>query len=250
MTAADKRLGLQLRGLRAGAMAHIDTMLNAPGLKPFERAAWERMRDNIERVVIVVDPGKESLAEGLGYRIQGEHVVQSIIGKGLVEFIHLPKEFIFAEGRLTLQGMTTLFHEWAHNPLRFSGVRNGKMREFMEEQLADALAMSLAMKMRFPSRALFEHIVGREPFIGPAAYRSYLGRVKAYAEKRAETGRLFGARARETAMRRMAWQREMARRQAEATHKRLAPFMQPPRMSPGRKSPAGRLLSNRRRWVA
>lgn len=179
----DEKLGKALEGLRTVALGQITDILSHSKLTEVQRMAWETMQRNIASVGIGVLPGRKSLAEGFGYSIQGEHVVQSVVGRGKVEYISLPKEFIYdaAKGRLTLKGITTLFHEWAHNPLRFSGISNPAAREFMEEQLADALAMNLAMKMKFPPRAIYEHLVGRMPFIGAGAYRRYLRLAEEYA---------------------------------------------------------------------
>ncbi len=177
----DKQLGQQLEVLRMAALGHIVQVLKNPKLSGAQRAAWETMQRNVGQVAIGVNPSQDALFEGTGYKVEGEHVVQSVVGKGLVEYISLPKDFIFRDGRLTLEGMTTLFHEWAHNPLRFGNVQDPQAREFMEEQLADALAVNLAMKMKFPPKAIFEHIVGRLPFIGLGPYRRYLRMVEEYA---------------------------------------------------------------------
>lgn len=234
----DPSLGEALEELRTTALFHIRDVLKRGNLSEAQRLAWKTMQRNIARVAIGVEPGQESLFDGLGYRVQGEHVTQ-IAGNGeLREEIRLPKAFLFQRGRLTLQGITTLFHEWAHNPLRFPGLGNRQVREMVEEQLADALAINLGIKMGFPPRALFRHLVGRMPFIGGMAYRRYLRLVENYAgEKFRKVERLAAlqslARRRQFAL---AWARAHQRRPAAAFSPVLK-MLSGPQARPAKKRP-------------
>ena len=237
---SDKKLAQQLEGLRLAAAENIKEILGSGKLSAGQEAAWRRMLFNIRNVVIEVDPAKRSLAEGISYRIEGEHVIQSVIGKGVVEYIHLPKELLFREGKLALQGITTLFHEWAHNPLRFSGVRNPGAREILEEQLADALAVNLGIKMRLPPQALFEHVIGRLPFIGRGPYRRYLQEIRGYARRAHYRETRLGTAARARILENMLRLRREAARRAAKRRQRL-PYLfaqrPKPRARPG--LPAG-----------
>ena len=188
---ANEQLEGQLNGLRRAAVQHIEDILRNPQLRAYQRQAWERMAWNVQHVGIRVLPAREALAEGPGYAIKGESVVEPVLvmqgmAKKILPFRHidLPESNLVREGKLRFEGVTTLFHEWAHDPLRFSEVKNPRSREFMEEELADALAINLGIKMKFPWQALHEHLEGRLPFIGPRPYGRYLRMVEAYAGRR------------------------------------------------------------------
>jgi hypothetical protein len=116
--------------------------------------------------------------------VKGEHVNQIRIyqrgSKMFVvksDFINLPSEHIFEGDSLTMAGIFTLAHEYAHFPkpaLSAFAARRGMGLEQAEELLADVLAAKLAVKMGYPKEHVLQHFAGREIVYGRIPFRAFI----------------------------------------------------------------------------
>ncbi|MCX6801698.1 MAG: hypothetical protein NT067_01150 [Candidatus Diapherotrites archaeon] len=115
---------------------------------------------------------------------QGENVsyykIIQIGGMRRIEresFINLPAEHIFEGDKMTLGGILTLSHEYAHFPkpkLMEFAVANGISFTQAEELMADVLSAKLAVKMGFSKEQVISHFAGREIVYGSMPFRQFI----------------------------------------------------------------------------
>lgn len=158
-----------------------------------ERLLFERMQINIERMPIFFYPSGtlryslQRVGNKLGISlVRGENVtlfkIIQIGGRRLVireNFINLPAEHIFSGEKLSLDGILTLCHEYAHfpKPMLASFAKAIKLRpEQAEELLADMLAAKLAVALGFKKHDVLIHFAGREIVYGRFPYFAYIER--------------------------------------------------------------------------
>lgn len=158
---------------------------------PTSKEIYNRMINIIEKTPIVFYP-KRSLKEKIftvkgrvfGSVVKGEHVnVISIFQKGGQRFfvksnyINLPAYHVFEGDELSIDGIFTLSHEYAHFPKpslgRFAKA-NGMFPDQAEELLADVLAAKLAVKMGYPKELAMTHFAGREIVYGKIPFRKFI----------------------------------------------------------------------------
>jgi len=177
---------------RAQAIKALEKLENGSQTK-IERFLFAHMRANIERTPIFFYPGGtlRYAVQRIGSRVgisvvQGENVTMlriiQIGGRRIIErknFINLPAEHIFAGEKLSMDGILTLCHEYAHFPkpkIRAFAQRLGLLPEQAEELLADMLAAKLAIALGFGKQAVLKHFAGREIVYGKFPYFTYIGR--------------------------------------------------------------------------
>lgn len=159
---------------------------NAP--TELERELFSRMTANVLDTPIRFYPRK-TLKEKIlftGNRIissvvRGEHVnVIKIYQKGDQRFfvksnyINLPSEHVFEENKLSVDGIFTLAHEYAHFPKPSLGKfarANNISYEQAEELLADTLSAKLAVSMGYPKQLVLRHFQGRELVYGKIPFK-------------------------------------------------------------------------------
>ena len=168
-------------------------------LKELEKAAkddlskqiYSSMIHNVEHTPIHFYP-KRNLHERIisgGGRIfasvvKGEHVNQiKIYQKGnqmfvvKSDYINLPAGHVFDGDRLTINGIFTLAHEYAHfpKPALVGFAKANKMGyKQAEELMADVLAAKLAVKMGYPKGHVLDHFSGRGIVYGSVPFRAFI----------------------------------------------------------------------------
>jgi hypothetical protein len=153
-----------------------------------EKTLFERMIRNVENTPIYFYP-KKTLKERIfqargrvfGSVIKGEHVnVIRIFQKGSQRFflrsnyINMPAEHVFEGSKLTVEGIFTLAHEYAHFPkpsLNKFAKANGISNEQAEELLADTLSAKLAVGLGYPKEHVLKHFQGRELVYGSIPFK-------------------------------------------------------------------------------
>lgn len=116
--------------------------------------------------------------------VKGEHVnAVKIYQKGQQmfvvksDYINLPAEHIFDGEKLTIDGLFTLSHEYAHFPKPALGgfaTHHEMSYEQAEELFADMLAAKLAVKMGYPKDRVMRHFAGRELVFGGFPFRKFI----------------------------------------------------------------------------
>lgn len=152
---------------------------------------YELMLENVARTPIYFYPSKILRAKfyshggriGLGIT-QGENVsVFKIIQIGGMKkivrksFINLPAEHVFKGDKISLAGILTLCHEYAHfpKPKLFEFAEKHNMTPGQaEELLADALSAKLAVKMGFKKEEVIAHFAGREIVYGNIPFKEFI----------------------------------------------------------------------------
>ncbi len=155
------------------------------------RDMFELMLENVARTPIYFYPSRVLRANYYrkGNRVgvsvtQGENVsyyrVIQIGGLRRVErksYINLPAGHVFSGDKMTLDGILTLCHEYAHFPkpklLEFAE-KHAMDAGTAEELLADVLSAKLAVKMGFPKREVMAHFAGREIVYGAIPFRDFI----------------------------------------------------------------------------
>lgn len=154
---------------------------------------YDSMVCNIERTPIFFYPRRNlrAFAYRIGDRIfgsvtMGENVNRIwVIQKGRNHFvvrdnyINLPAEHIFEGESLTIEGIFTLAHEYAHfdKPLLAPFAESLKIAPSVaEELLADTLSAKLAVTLGYGKNAVLGHFSGREVVYGMFPFRSYISR--------------------------------------------------------------------------
>lgn len=153
-----------------------------------EKALFERMAANVKNTPIMFYPRK-TLKEKIfqahgriyGSVVKGEHVnVIKIYQKGKQRFviqdsyINMPAEHVFEGSRLTIEGIFTLAHEYAHFPkqgLEKFAQANKITYGQAEELLADTLSAKLAVAMGFPKELVLAQFQGRELVYGKIPFK-------------------------------------------------------------------------------
>ncbi len=155
------------------------------------RQIYSKMIHNVEHTTIKFFP-RRSLREtifGGGGRIfasvvKGEHVNQiKIYQKGnqmfvvKSDFINLPAGHVFNKDRLTIDGIFTLSHEYAHFPkpaLVGFAKANAMSYDQAEELFADMLSAKLAVKLGYPKDKILNHFSGRGIVYGRVPFRAFI----------------------------------------------------------------------------
>ncbi|MCD6434294.1 MAG: hypothetical protein J7L14_01650 [Candidatus Diapherotrites archaeon] len=167
---------------RARAIQALDELIKDTK-DPTTQELFRKMKDNVADTKIYFYP-RRFLKAGmqrignlfLSNVVRGEHVnVIKILQIGKNRFvlrshyINLPANYIFQGDKLSIEGILTLCHEYAHFPKRLISVfasKNGFSVSATEELLADALAAKLARKLGFSKHAILNHFAGREFIYG------------------------------------------------------------------------------------
>jgi len=166
-------------------------VLNEMGKKSklgLEKRLFEDMARNVENTPIYFYPRKtlkERIFHARGRMfasvVKGEHVnVIKIFQKGKQRFfvksnyINMPSEHVFDGSKLTVGGIFTLAHEYAHFPKPDLGKfaeANSISLEQAEELLADTLSAKLAVAMGYPKELVLTHFQGRELVYGRIPFK-------------------------------------------------------------------------------
>jgi len=169
----------QVRGLRQQVFQVIRQELQTnKRLTDADREALMTMARNAARIGIVLRPG-HALEQRGGTITKGVHI-QSPTG----EIIEATLNEVFEGNRLKYGGVLTLLHEWAHNPARFQLAPSERARSLMEESMADYLAVNIGLRMGFPPKAVYEHLLGRSGFVYEGIRRGLMRRALQEAKRR------------------------------------------------------------------
>ncbi len=154
----------------------------------FEKGIYSAMSDSIRQTPIYFFPRK-SLRESIhkfagmvfGSVVKGENVKSiRIVQQGKRFFIqslahiNLPAEHVFEGSNLTIAGIFTLCHEYAHFPkpgVSSFAFHNNLSLEQAEELLSDVLAAKLAKKIGYSRQTILEQISGREIVYGSIPFK-------------------------------------------------------------------------------
>lgn len=155
---------------------------------------YELMENNVRNTPIMFYPRR--ILRKKTYRIgpyvsssvtMGEHVNTIKVmqqGKQVFvirsHFINLPSEHLFDEDKLTISGLFTLAHEYAHFPKPAIGkfaAENKLSVGQAEELLADMLAAKLAVTLGYSKEHVLHHFAGREIVYGGFPFRKWIQRV-------------------------------------------------------------------------
>ena len=119
-----------------------------------------------------------------GSVVKGEHVnVIKIFQKGKqrfaikTNFINMPAQHVFEGEKLTVAGIFTLSHEYAHFPKPALGAfakANRISFEQAEELLADALSAKLAVSLGYPKELVLENFSGRQLVYGKTPFKKFI----------------------------------------------------------------------------
>jgi hypothetical protein len=147
------------------------------------RELFELMELNLANTPIYFYPRRAMRANPF-FVTQGENVsyykIIQIGGMRRIEresFINLPAEHIFSSDKMTLDGILTLSHEYAHFPKpKLSEFARANRISFTqaEELMADVLSAKLAVKMGFSKEQVITHFSGREIVYGAMPYRQFI----------------------------------------------------------------------------
>lgn len=179
-----------LDSFRASAVKALDE-LGKSAKNDLQKTLFARMKSNVRRTPIIFYPRK-SLKERI-FRshgrtfasvVKGEHVnVIRIFQRGRKRFfvqddyINMPAEHVFDGSRLTVEGIFTLAHEYAHFPkpaLAKFAAANGFSPGQAEELLADTLSAKLAVAMGYPKELVLLHFQGRELVYGRMPFKEMI----------------------------------------------------------------------------
>lgn len=155
------------------------------------RQLYERMAHNVEKTPLVFYP-RRNLKEKIfrlrgrifGTVTKGEHVNRiTIVQQGMHRFvimsdyINLPAEHVFDGEKLSISGIFTLSHEYAHFPkpqiASFASAYSLGAGQ-AEELLADLLAAKLAVKMGYPKEHVLKHFRGRGVVYGTFPFEKFI----------------------------------------------------------------------------
>ncbi|GEM_PF-2739514 len=160
---------------------------------PLVKDLFDAMAENVARTPIYFYPARALRASfysqggRMGMSVtKGENVsVFKIIQIGGMRtirresFINLPAEHVFRGEKMTLDGILTLCHEYAHFPkpkLAEFSAKQGMGKGQAEELFADVLSAKLAVKMGFPKKEVLRHFSGREIVYGSIPFREFIVR--------------------------------------------------------------------------
>ncbi|MFH1225269.1 MAG: hypothetical protein V1676_05700 [Candidatus Diapherotrites archaeon] len=170
-------LGELRRGTKDANVRELyDSMIYNIGSTPVVFHPLRNLREMIYRVGNMV----------FGSVTKGESVERiAVVQKGgssyIVRrhYINMPAEHMFSGDRLTIDGIFTLAHEYAHfgKPLIAEFAASLRITpDVAEELLADTLSAKLAARMGFPKSEVLAHFEGRDVVYGPFPFRKYLAR--------------------------------------------------------------------------
>ncbi len=156
-----------------------------------EKALYARMRQNVVNMPIYFYPRK-TLKEKIFFKhgrvfasvVKGEQVnAIKIFQKGKQRFIvksnyiNMPAEHVFDGSKLTVEGIFTLAHEYAHFPKKNLGKFADAKKisyEQAEELFADILSAKLAVEMGYPKENVLKHFRGRELVYGRIPFKKLI----------------------------------------------------------------------------
>jgi len=157
-----------------------------------EKNLYEEMKKNVIETALLFFPRKtlRTIIQKIGDKIigigatMGEHVNQiQLIQKGNHFFlirkhhIRLPAEHIFAGDKLSIDGVFTLSHEYAHFPKKIVkpfALSYGLTLEQAEELLADVLAAKVAITLGYKKETILKHFQGREIVYGLFPFKEFI----------------------------------------------------------------------------
>lgn len=170
-----------LEGFRKNAISALKD-LSKKAKDDVSKAIFDRMVYSVEKTPIYFFPRKVLKATFLpGTNIpvaatMGENVSKfKIFHEGERDFfvrdnyINLPAGHVFSGDNLSMNGIFTLAHEYAHFPkpaiAEFARLHH-LSHERAEELVADILSAKLCVKMGFPKEHVLGHFIGREIVYG------------------------------------------------------------------------------------
>ncbi|MBN2067094.1 MAG: hypothetical protein JW744_01360 [Candidatus Diapherotrites archaeon] len=179
-----------LKNFRKGAIKALKH-LQAKAEDDISKEIYRRMIENVKGTPVFFYPRKNMRenvfrAGNLVFAsvVKGEHVnVLSVIQMGSQKFvvksdyINMPAEHVFEGNRLSMQGIFTLAHEYAHFPkpaLHLFAKRNRISFEQAEELLADTLSAKLAVEMGYPKELVLNHFEGRQLVYGRIPFKRFI----------------------------------------------------------------------------
>lgn len=178
-----------LDSFRAHAVKALKELAKTASDK-ISREIFEGMVYSVESTPIYFYPRKvlkATFLPGTGIPISatmGENVNQiQIIQQGSQQylirtnFINLPAEHVFEGEKLSMNGIFTLSHEYAHFPkplISEFASRHGILHETAEELIADILSAKLAVKLGYPKEHVLEHFAGREIVYGRFPFKKFI----------------------------------------------------------------------------
>lgn len=156
-----------------------------------DRRLYELMEANVRNTPIMFYPRRilRKTSYSIGPYVSssvtmGEHVnAIKILQKGSQVFvirshyINLPSEHLFEGDKLTIRGIFTLAHEYAHFPKPAIGkfaAKNNLTSGQAEELMADMLAAKLAVTLGYPKERVLQHFAGREIVYGGFPFREWI----------------------------------------------------------------------------
>ncbi|MBU0661864.1 hypothetical protein KKH30_02520 [Candidatus Micrarchaeota archaeon] len=152
---------------------------------------YDTMIYNVENTPVVFYPRRNlrSFVQRVGNKLfgsvtKGENVnriwvVQKGNNKFIVRdnYINMPAEHVFDGENLTIDGIFTLSHEYAHFDKPHLGVFADSLGidpHTAEELMADILSAKLAVKMGYPKKRVLGHFTGRGIVYGSFPFEKYI----------------------------------------------------------------------------
>ncbi len=159
-----------------------------------DKELYYHMIENVRNNPLVFYPRKNIKEEVVNYGpfqsvsvTKGEHVnAYTQITKGAQQYIvksdyiNLPAEHVFHGDRMTVDGVFTIAHEYAHFPKPVLGSFAQRYRlnhEQAEELAADILSAKLAAKLGFSESQIMPHFYGREIVYGSFPFMAWIKKV-------------------------------------------------------------------------
>ena len=155
------------------------------------RELYMHMQRNVLRTPIWFYPSasltkKIEISHGMVFAsvTKGENVnliklIQTPQGSVIVRsnFINLPAEHIFSGDKMSIPGIFTISHEYAHFPkpkINEFAKRLGISGESAEELLADILASKLAVALGYPKEGVLALLSGRQLVYGAFPFEKFI----------------------------------------------------------------------------
>jgi hypothetical protein len=186
----DKERVKALDQFRVSAVRALDD-LSKNAKSDLQKTLFAGMKYNVQKTPIFFYPRKtlkERILHSGGRTfasvVKGEHVnVIKIFQRGKQRFvirdnyINMPAEHVFEGGKLSVGGIFTLAHEYAHFPkpaLSKFAAANSISADQAEELLADTLSAKLAVALGYPKELVLEHFKGRELVYGKIPFKKLI----------------------------------------------------------------------------
>lgn len=159
-----------------------------------DKELYYHMIENVKNNPLVFYPRKNIKEEIVNYGpfqsvsvTKGEHVnAYTQITQGSKQYvvksdyINLPAEHVFHGDKMTVDGVFTIAHEYAHFPKPVLGPFAQRYRlnhEQAEELAADILSAKLAAKLGFSEEQIMPHFYGREIVYGSFPFMAWIKKV-------------------------------------------------------------------------